>query len=83
MKRKTKKVKYTKGPDLDDAIEISNVIPSPEEIARAKNSVRVTMELDKETVDFFKGQANKFNDKYQRMIREVLKKYADKFRKAS
>jgi len=37
---------------------------------------KITLEVDAETVGFFKEQAKRHGTKYQRMMREVLKGYA-------
>ena len=59
---------------------IPDFLPPPEELAKAPRLVRVTIELDLNSIRFFQRQAVKHNTKYQRMIREVLKRYAERFR---
>lgn len=61
---------------------IPDFLPPPEELAKAPRMVRVTIELDSDSIRFFQNQALKHNTKYQRMIREVLKRYAERFRAA-
>ena len=51
-------------------------LPSPAEIAKSMQLVRVTIVLSKPSIDFFKKQAQRYHTKYQRMMREVLDLYA-------
>ena len=71
-------------PDMpsDNWVEIPDFLPPPEELAKAKRII-VTIGLDLETVNFFKKQAAKRGAKYQKMIREVLDRYAQHFKKAA
>ena len=64
-------------------IEVPDFLPPPEELAKAKTTVIVTIGLDLETIEFFKKQAKKRGAKYQKMIREVLNRYADHFKSAA
>ena len=60
---------------------IKDFLPSPQELIKAENKVKVTIELEESTVTFFKQQAKKHNSKYQRMMRELLHTYAKQFNK--
>lgn len=55
-------------------------IPSPAEVAELinKRSKKVTITLDKSSVDFFKKQASVHNTKYQTMIKMLLSEYVRK-----
>ncbi len=61
---------------------VPDFLPPPEELAKAPIRVRVTIELDAESIEFFQQQALKHKTKYQRMIREVLKRYVKHFKAA-
>jgi len=52
-------------------------LPSPKTLALKEENVKVTIALSKESVDFFKSEANKHNIKYQRMIRQLLDIYVE------
>ena len=58
--------------------EIENFLPPPDKI-RFPDPVKVTIALDRSSVDFFKDQAKKHGFKYQRMIRAVLDMYVIKY----
>jgi len=55
---------------------IEDFLPPPSQLAFPLDTVRVTISLSKPSVDFFKKQARKYHTKYQRMIREVVTRYA-------
>jgi len=68
------KIKYTNEP-LGQLEVIEDFLPPPEELAFAAETVKVTIALSKESVDFFKLEAKKHNTQYQRMIRRLLDAY--------
>ena len=74
---------YTDAPDdineaLEHSVPIEDFLPSPEEfILRAKKE-KITISIDKHSLDFYKAYAKKHNAKYQTMINDVLGSYADK-----
>ena len=70
-----KKIKYTKGPEGPIEI-VENFLPPPHELVFREDTVKVTMTLSKESVDFFKSEAKKNNTQYQKMIRQLLDAYA-------
>ena len=55
---------------------IRDDLPSPKALARAFETQRITMDVENDTVEFFKKQADVTGAKYQRLMREVLKSYA-------
>ena len=57
--------------------EVEDFLPSPEDLVfkEEPDMVKVTLSLHKETVDFFKGQAERLDAPYQRMIRNLLNEY--------
>lgn len=55
-------------------------LPPPSELAKSLRSVRITIVLSKPSIDFFKKQARRHHTKYQRMMREVLDRYASGYK---
>ena len=77
-------VSYTNAPDdvresLEDPIFVDDFLPSPEEFVRKTKKEKITIAVDKDSLDLYKSYANKHNAKYQSMINGVLSSYADKF----
>jgi len=58
---------------------VENFLPSPEELFPRVEKKKVTLEIDDDTVSFFKSKAKQTGTKYQKMMREVLKVYAKKY----
>ncbi len=61
---------------------ISDFLPRPEELVMPEETVKITIALKKSSVDFFKHKAQKYNTKYQKMIREVVDRYAMQYSSA-
>jgi uncharacterized protein (DUF4415 family) len=74
----SKRVKYTKGPDIDGAEFLGQGMPTIKELVKRRDTQKITIELDTEVVDFFKKQATTYGDKYQRLIRELLRQFVHK-----
>ena len=70
-----KKIKYTNEP-IGKMRVVTDFLPSPKELALKDDTVKVTISLSKASVDFFKGEAKKYDTQYQKMIRRLLDEYA-------
>jgi len=72
-------VEYTDNPELPEIEQIEIVkdfLPPPEMLVRREpETEKITMVLDKETVDFFREKASELGASYQRMIRNLLNEY--------
>lgn len=58
---------------------VANFLPPPEELIAAERMVKVTLSIDRSSLEFFKAMANKLGAKYQKMMREVLRGYAHRY----
>jgi predicted DNA binding CopG/RHH family protein len=74
MKRK---IKYTNEPIK--AMVVRDFLPPPEELVFKEDNVKVTMSLSRSSVEFFKDAAKKRHTHYQKMIRNLLDAYTQKF----
>ena len=77
-----KKDNYVDAPnDIRDAIKKSEVVedflPSPDSLVLKEENIKVTLDLSKRSVNLFKRYAKKRGYKYQRMIRNLVDRYAD------
>ena len=70
------KIRYTDEP-LGDLKVIPDFLPSPDDLVVREEGVKVTIDLSKKSVEFFKSQAAKHHTQYQRMIRRLLDAYVD------
>ncbi len=80
--RKKKKIEFDKdgyqgdGPaNLSTARIIPDFLPSADELAKEEETIKVTLELTKRSVEKFKKLAKLHNTKYQRMIRNLVDEY--------
>src|SRR5580658_4382049 len=60
----------------DLARVIQDFLPPPEKLFPPEEFQKITLRLDRQSIDFYKARAKQHGLKYQRMMREVLKRYA-------
>ena len=70
----SRKIQYSDEP-LGKLELVPDFLPSPGELALKDENVKITIALSKESVDYFKAEANRHQVKYQRMIRQLLDLY--------
>jgi hypothetical protein len=73
-----KKIKYTNG-EIGNYKVIPDFLPPPDQLVKRETNVKVTINLRKDSVDFFKTVAKKNHSKYQKVIRGLLTSYADTY----
>ncbi len=69
------KIKYTKE-QLGEIQIVDDFLPHPEDLVFKEKTVKVTLTLNKSSVEFFKEEAKKHHTQYQKMIRRLLDLYA-------
>ena len=55
---------------------VKDFLPPPEELVFPSDTIKVTIVLKRSSVNFFKRKAEQHHTKYQKMIRELLDRYA-------
>jgi predicted DNA binding CopG/RHH family protein len=70
--------KYT-GEKLGRLEVVEDFLPPPEQLVLRETGVKVTISLSKRSVAFFKAHAARSRVPYQKMIRNLLDNYADKY----
>lgn len=58
---------------------VDDFLPPPAKLAIQEETVKVTLRLSQSSIDFFKQQAKKYHTKYQKMLRFLVDKYAEKY----
>ena len=58
---------------------IGDFLPPPEKLVIPGETVKVTLFLKRSSVDFFKFSAKQYHTKYQKMIRELVDRYATQY----
>lgn len=59
---------------------VSDFLPPPDQLIVKEETVKVTLALTKESVDFFKKVAKEKHTHYQTMIRVLLEQYTEHYR---
>ncbi|MFT3742069.1 MAG: CopG family transcriptional regulator [Gammaproteobacteria bacterium] len=77
---KKRKIKYTNEP-IGGVKIVSDFLPSPSDLVLKEETVKVTLSLTKESVDFFKKEALSHHVGYQTLIRTLLASYASHYQK--
>lgn len=73
----SKTVKYAEG-EIGKVRVVSDFLPSPDALVAREENVKVTIELSRRSVDYFKRAAKARRVPYQRMIRALVDAYAEK-----
>lgn len=71
-----KTIKYTDEP-IGDLKIVADFLPPPKDLIFKDDTVKITISLTKESVEFFKKEAEKHHTQYQKMIRNLLDVYAN------
>jgi len=74
----SKRIKYTDEP-IGAVRVVPDFLPPPEELVFREEAVKVTIALSKRSVEFFKAEARRHNIQYQKMIRRLLDRYAERY----
>jgi predicted DNA binding CopG/RHH family protein len=70
-----KKIKYT-DERIGEVEVIKDFLPKPEDLVLKEDSVKVTLNLSKSSIEFFKEIARKHGSQYQKVIRKLLDNYS-------
>jgi predicted DNA binding CopG/RHH family protein len=70
-------VRYTAG-EIGRVRVIKDFLPPPVDLVPREDNVKVTLSLSRRSLDFFKREAKKRRVPYQRMIRALVDRYAEK-----
>jgi len=76
------KIKYTKEP-MGELRIIKDFLPKPEELALKEENVKITISLNKSSIEFFKKKAKEQRTSYQKMIRGLIDWYASQQQKSA
>ena len=73
----SKTVDYGEG-EIGRVRVVDDFLPSPDALVAREENVKVTIELSRRSVEFFKRAAKARRVPYQRMIRALVDAYAEK-----
>jgi len=70
-----KKIIYT-NEKLGKVEVVKDFLPKPEELVFKEDNIKVTINLSKSSLDFFKKLAKQHGSQYQKVIRNLLDSYS-------
>lgn len=70
-----KKIKYT-NENIGKVEVVRDFLPRPDELVFKDENVKVTLNLSKSSIEFFKKIAKEHGSQYQKVIRSLLDKYS-------
>ena len=73
-----KKIKYS-NEEIGKVEVIKDFLPKPEDLIFKEDTVKVTLNLSKSSIEFFKEIAQKHGSQYQKVIRNLLDRYTSHF----
>lgn len=76
---KKRKIKYSNEP-IGKVKIIADFLPSPSKLVLKEETVKITLSLTKDSLDFFKKEAELHHTAYQKLIRTLLACYATHYR---
>ncbi len=74
-----KKIRYTEG-EIGEVEIINDFLPKIEDLIFKDDSIKITISLSRDSVNFFKSQASKHHTSYQNMIKNLLDKYTSYYK---
>ena len=73
-----KKIKYS-NESIGQVEVIKDFLPKPEDLVFKEETVKITLNLSKSSIDFFKELAKKHGSQYQKVIRNLLDNYTSHY----
>jgi len=73
-----KKIKYS-NEEIGKVEIVKDFLPKPEDLVFKEDTIKVTLNLSKSSIEFFKGIARKHGSQYQKIIRNLLDNYSSHF----
>ena len=73
-----KKIKYS-NEEIGKVDVIKDFLPKPEDLIFKEDTIKVTLNLSKSSIEFFKEIAQKHGSQYQKVIRNLLDRYTSHF----
>jgi hypothetical protein len=71
------RIKYKDEP-IGDVRIVEDLLPSPDDLVFREETIKITISLSRESVDFFKEVARRHKTQYQKLIRRLLDDYTIK-----
>ena len=73
-----KKTKYS-NEKIGEIEIVKDFLPKPEDLVFKEDTVKVTLNLSKSSIEFFKEVAQRHGSQYQKIIRNLLDRYTSHY----
>ncbi|MBK7105291.1 MAG: CopG family transcriptional regulator [Ignavibacteriae bacterium] len=73
-----KKIKYS-DEQLGEILIVKDFLPKPEDLVYKEETIKITLNLSKSSIEFFKQIAKKHGSQYQKVIRNLLDNYTSHY----
>lgn len=73
-----KKTKYS-NEKIGKVKVVKDFLPKPEDLILKEDTIKVTLNLSKSSIEFFKEVARKHGSQYQKVIRKLLDNYSSHY----
>lgn len=70
---------YDREMPIGRLVRINDMLPPPEELMIDEKTIKVTLRLSENSINFFKQYARKYHTKYQKVIRKLIDAYAENY----
>ncbi len=76
------KIRYTDEP-MGELRVVKDFLPKPEQLVIKEENIKITISLNKSSIEFFKKKAKEQHTSYQKMIRRLIDWYAIQHQKSA
>jgi predicted DNA binding CopG/RHH family protein len=73
-----KKINYS-NEKIGDVEIVKDFLPKPDDLVFKEDTIKVTLNLSKASIEFFKEIAQKHGSQYQKVIRNLLDRYTSHY----
>ena len=73
-----KKIKYS-NEKIGEIEVVKDFLPKPEDLVFKEDTVKITLNLSKSSIEFFKRLAQKHGSQYQKVIRNLIDSYSSHY----
>jgi predicted DNA binding CopG/RHH family protein len=67
---------------ISESVRVGDFLPAPGKLVFKEKMVKVTLNLSKDSIDFFKREAKETGVPYQKMIKNLIDLYTHKYQKS-
>lgn len=74
-----RKNKLDRNMPIGELKKVDDFLPPPHELVASEPTIKITLRLSKASINYFKDQAKKCHTKYQKMLRNLIDDYVERY----